>query len=398
MEYVAYNVQRFPQYQFGVRSLDLNVVKPLLRDSLNEASRTLSEKLKQSDLIMFLLQPHPDATQALDILRSMLTLPGISTQINRSDRVGWTPICYATRAFPEAVEVLLQAGASPKRGILLLHQSAPDQWKAVSVLIRAGYPMDKRDRVNFGRSPLHYIVVAKQPSYRHALELVRHGGHLLDWGVRDDYGDTPFDVTNYSVNKKPGNEQLQLIRELYRTQRIPYHAQFISSFDGERLMDAEEATMHPRISLIDTGLAGDVESIGRLISAGAMVNERDEEGRTLLHHLAIHDPFPNREKVMLELIRHSGYWGIDWDAESDSDAGRTALDIAAETLEMEDLDVSIHAEVTLVQAVLCNRYGLLPDGMEYIFPCMDPRYCLECCSLLCTCPENDVPGMPGSFS
>lgn len=393
MEYIAYGTRTAPQFQAGARSLDLNIVKPLLHDSLDEASRTLSEKFKQSDLIIFLLQPHPDATQALDSLHTMLTLPSISAQINRSDLTGERPIYYAARAFPEAVEVLLQAGASPKRGTLMLFQYAPGQWKAVSALIRAGYPMDERDYDAYWRSPLHSVAANLQPSYRHALELVRHGGHLLDWYACDEEEHMPFGVANYFANEEPDNEQLQLIRKLYRTQSIPHHAQYISSFDGERLKDAEEAATHPRISLIDTSVAGDVASIGSLISAGAMVNERDDEGRTLLHLIAMGDRVPHGYRVALELVRHGGHEGVDWDAETSDD--QTALEIAEETLEREDLDDSAWRELEQICELLETR--CLPPGESYVFPCMNPDFCRKCESLRCTCIENDVPGMPGSF-
>ena len=112
MEYIAHSQPYYPNVQANVQSIDLNIAKPMLHDSLHEASQTLVEKLQQSDLIMYLLQPHHDAAQALNNLRSMLSLPGMSAQVNRSDRFGWKPLDYAVRAFPEAMEVLLQAGAS----------------------------------------------------------------------------------------------------------------------------------------------------------------------------------------------------------------------------------------------------------------------------------------------
>ena len=75
----------------------------MLHHSLDEASQKLVEKLHQSDLIMFLVQPHRDTAQALDNLRSMLSLPGMSAQVNRSDRTGGKPLDYAVGAFPKAV-------------------------------------------------------------------------------------------------------------------------------------------------------------------------------------------------------------------------------------------------------------------------------------------------------
>ena len=108
-----------------------------------------------------------------------------------------------------------------------------------------------------------------------------------------------------------------LICELYRTQRVPPHAQYISSFDGERLMAAEEAATHSRISLIDTAISGNVNFIGRLISDGAIVNERDEHGRTLLHLIAMTEHVPNAYRVALELVRYGGRAGVDWEAVED---------------------------------------------------------------------------------
>ena len=99
---------------------------------------------------------------------------------------------------------------------------------------------------------------------------------------------------------------------------------------------------------------------------------------------------------MQELVRHGGYRGIDWDAETSD--GQTAEDLAAETLAMQDLDPRTQKDIMDLQWVLQHRYFVLSDDMDYVFPCMDPRYCFRCKFLPCQCPENDVPGMPGSFS
>ena len=321
----------------------------------------------------------------------MLTLPGVTTQINRQDGFGWTPLAYAIRAFPEAVEAILRAGASLRAVSSALHQQGPRQWKAISALIRAGYPTDERDTENFGRTPLHDVPADRQPRYRHVLEIMRHGSHLIDWNACDDDGATPLDYAAYWAEAAPDNEQLQLIHALYRTQQIPPHAQYISSFDGEQLMSAEEASERPCVSLIDVAITGPVQEIGRVLAAGAMANERDKEGRTLLHLIAMGGHVPNGYSVALELERHARY-GIDHDAMYD---GKTAFDIAVATLSKTNLSEDTRREMTSITAYLADP--CLPVDEQYLFPCMDPKYCDECVSLRCMCPENDVPGMPGSF-
>ena len=215
----------------------------------------------------------------------------------------------------------------------------------------------------------------------------------MDWEARDDNGRTPLHLADIFAGRSPGSLQLRLIRKLYQMRRVPPHAQYISSFDGEWLMDAEDAATHPRISLIDTALAGDVESIGRLISAGAMANECDEAGRTLLHLIAMGDRVPNAYRVALELVRHGGRKGVDWNAVTDE--GMTARQLAEQTWLRDDLAEEARRELELICELLRERQ--LPPGISYIFPCMDPRFCARCELLSCTCPENDVPGMPGSF-
>ena len=151
--------------------------------------------------------------------------------------------------------------------------------------------------------------------------------------------------------------------------------------------------MHPRISLIDVCLAGDITSIGPLISAGVMVNERDQYGRTLLHLAAMGDRVSNSYRVVLELEKHGGF-GIDFDATFD---GKTALTIGQETLLRDDLDKNVRDEIVKIVSYLEDPDPRLPAGEQYVFPCMDPRFCDRCHSLRCTCIGYDVPNIPGTF-
>ena len=124
-----------------------------------------------------------------------------------------------------------------------------------------------------------------------------------------------------------------------------------------------------------------------------MVNERDDQGRTLLHLIAMGDRVPNAYHVMLELLRHGGRAGVDWNAVTED--GMTARQLAKLAWRREDLDDGIREELAWIRGLL--RKQSLPPGESYVFPCMDPDFCYDCCALPCTCPENDVRGMPGSL-
>lgn len=92
-----------------------------------------------------------------------------------------------------------------------------------------------------------------------------------------------------------------------------------------------------------------------------------------------------------------GPWNGPWSLNRTlATLGKTALEIADETRQRDDLDENVRVEMEKIVTYLEDPW--LPVGEEYVFPCMDPDYCNVCCSLRCTCPENDVPGMPGSFT
>ena len=105
------------------------------------------------------------------------------------------------------------------------------------------------------------------------------------------------------------------------------------------------------------------------------------------------DCVPNAYCVALELVRHGGRSGVDWDAVTDE--GMTARQLAGRTWLRADLADEARRELELIRELLRKRR--LPPEISYVFPYMDPRFCRRCKFLSCTCPENDVPGMPGSF-
>ena len=124
-----------------------------------------------------------------------------------------------------------------------------------------------------------------------------------------------------------------------------------------------------------------------------MVNERDEHGRTLLHLIAMGDRVPNAYDVALELVRHGGRAGIDWDAVTEE--GAKAEQLVETALLRDDLGDGVRQELKCIRELLSTRR--LPPGENYIFPCMNPGFCMVCELLPCVCPENDVRGMPGSL-
>ena len=104
-------------------------------------------------------------------------------------------------------------------------------------------------------------------------------------------------------------------------------------------------------------------------------------------------------RTALELVRYGGRQGVDWDAK-EPETGLTAQDLAQLTLNRrildEEVDVEMRIEMEQVRELLKTRR--LPVNEVYVFPCMDPDFCRDCGVLGCRCPENDVSGMPGSYS
>lgn len=318
-----------------------------------------------------------------DIVEKLMQ-PEIVAQLNVKDAWGRTPLYYALSVHPEAVEVLLRSGANPflaglpSRDAAYLGASA-----AVGPLIRAGDDVNARDAD--GRGALHWaaippdeLVPSSQIS-RAALELVRHGGHILrHWDTEDRWKQTPLDIAEWSAEEFPHDAALQAIFKLYKTRAVPPHARYI---DAPAAVDADGDITHPT-SLICAGLRGAHKTIGELIRLGAMVNERDDEGHTLLHLVAM-GRVQDGYRVVLELVRHGGY-GLDWDALTTE--RRTALELARERLGQEDRE-----DARRVVRLLEERK--LPHGERYIFPCMDTDYCRRCSSISeCMCDDFLMPG------
>lgn len=369
-----------------LQTFQRTVAGPYLHEDQNENWQSLCEKMGWTDLHMLFLDTRSPLV-SLDVLEQKLKLPRFAAQLNAKDAQGSTPFEYAISAHPAAVEVLLRAGANPWLVDGPLAEAAYGGVDAaIGPLIRAGIDVNQRGRD--GRTALHRA--ATQPiqlasslqRYQVTLELIRHGGHVIDWDPRDKWGDTPLDDAQTCVTEYPHDENYRAMLELYTTREVPAHSRYIST---PQLVEVqEECDIDASQSLVSAGLRGDREAIGELIRLGAMVNERDDDGNTLLHLIAVGEVVDGYE-VALEVVRHGGY-GVDWEARTSD--GQTALDLARETLKRQECE-----ETKKIMDLLEARR--LPPGERYVFPCMDLEYCRQCSSIEdCIC--SDVP-MPGAF-
>ena len=142
---------------------------------------------------------------------------------------------------------------------------------------------------------------------RIAQELVRHGGHLLDWDARNEHGKTPLDSAALNAMAYPDDDTVPLY-ELYKSRVLPQGTQLV---DRCRLADdaAEEVVDLTSTSLIQAGLAGNIKAIEILIPLGAMIDERNEAGRTLLRLVTM--VAVNGFSIAIEVVPYGGY-GVDW--------------------------------------------------------------------------------------
>lgn len=375
-----------PKHRDVLQTFQNTVIGPHLHEDQDETWGNACQKMCWTDLHKLLLDIR-SAPVSLDVLEQKLKLPKIAAQLNAKDTWSRTPLYYAITAHPAAVEVLLRAGANPWLvEDPLLDAASGGSNIAIGPLIRVGIDVNERDQ--YGRSALHWA--AQKPSqsasslelYQVAVELVRHGGHALHWGARNKRNRTPLDSARQRARKYSLDENYYAIFELYTTCEVPSHLQYISAPQLAEVQD--EGDVHPSPSLVSAGLRGDREAIGALIRRGAMVNERDDAGHTLLHLVAM-GRVEDGYKVALEVVRHGGY-GVDWRALTPK--GKTAGQLARKRLQQEECEEA----QKIVDLLKAHR---LPHGERYVFPSMDPDYCRRCSSIEnCIC--SDVP-MPGAF-
>ena len=417
-----------------IKSFQLNIASPLLQEDMDDIWDSLREKRNWTDLHHLLASPHDSSAQLKCRLDALLLRERAATDVNKKDCLGLTPLALAVESCPEAVDALLRAGANPHLlpDPILDCAARSHSWNAVRLLIHAGADVNARGRRYNDAlwTPLHAVISAQFTRYgdriRTAQELVYHGGHLLDWDARDRCGRTPLDVATWFAGENPEDEEAAALYELYRTRKLsPAPCLFDSPNSDHKGAEVANLTS---MSLLEIGLKGDARAIGTLVDKGAMVNERDDAGRTLLHLVAM-GKVPNGFTVATELVRHGGH-SVDWDAVTAD--GQTAEDIAMKTLGELSAGHLEQERGRFKFSVLKNRLKrmirgrplrslstcykvdceeaarmlelfqrrTLPDHVDYIYPCMHPEYCRTCSSRTCHCSDGEhgyEQGMPGSW-
>ena len=183
-----------------------------------------------------------DLAAATDLLRS-------GADVNRRGPEGFTPLMIASGlGQPQMVELLLTAGADvlavePRTGAVALHKAAQSgNTDVIGLLLDHGAFIDQQGAV-LGHTPLMDAVVYKQEK---AVRL------LLNRGARTTVR----------------NHWQQTALELAHRDGIGKVARLIEARDEA---DAEQVRSQTLITALK---AGDIGEVGRLIAAGASVNER----------------------------------------------------------------------------------------------------------------------------
>ncbi|PSS37303.1 hypothetical protein PHLCEN_2v853 [Hermanssonia centrifuga] len=180
-----------------LEQLQVRVIGPLLQDDLNGvATRFGMTELHQR---LFLPGPRLTAEGLVDLVPLR----------NTPDREGWTPLYYAIRWAPYAVEMLLNAGAGLVHQPLRVAMTFSDS-TAIGLLIRAGADVNERDDPG-GCTPLIYLTKWTLFNQRceKMNELMRHAGDKIDWDARDDNGKTALD---YALEERGSMKFVRLLK------------------------------------------------------------------------------------------------------------------------------------------------------------------------------------------
>lgn len=361
------NWQGFESREDAINALKFKL-GPYLYLDIEHTWEDLATKLGWTDSqrLLCALSPQPTPT-----ITSVSSEP--ASQVNARDALACTSLLYASLCDAEAVQALLRSRANPRQNEILTYAARAGTAAVISALVRAG--ADVNATATDGRAALHwaanYNMAYSINEFAVALELIRHGGHMLDWDVQDNYDRTALDSAKERVRVNPSDEDSKRLLELYSTHQLPDGAQYIPVPSSVDAADEESVTNDgidlPSTSLIRAELKGDFDAIDDLIQRGAMVNERDRDGRTLLHLVAL-GQVPDGYRVALELVGNGG-WSVHWDATMhDGDRELTPLDIA----ESEGLNGEQRVELETIRDLLTARR--LPPGAEYLWPCMDPDF------------------------
>ncbi|PSR75441.1 hypothetical protein PHLCEN_2v9116 [Hermanssonia centrifuga] len=179
---VLYIGDRASQLQL-LEQLQVRVIGPLLQDDFNGvATRFGMTELHQR---LFLPGPQLTAEGLVDLVPLR----------NTPDGRGWTPLYYAIRWAPYAIEMLRNAGADLQLVKEPLHVAiVHSDSTIIGPLIHAGADVNERDDPG-GCTPLIYLTkwTYLNKRYEKMNELMRHAGDKIDWDARDEDGKTALD-------------------------------------------------------------------------------------------------------------------------------------------------------------------------------------------------------------
>jgi len=287
--------------------------------------------------------------------------------VNTGTKEGMTPLHFAiSNSNKEIVELLIEKSADinikNNRGHTPLHLAAEDGQKdAVELLISKGAEIDEKD--NNGRIPLH---LAARDGQLDVVEMLITKG--ADINAKNNGGQTPLHLAARNGQKEivellitkgvdinatnyRGITPLFLARSRGHTEIVELlkkHGTIEDSSAGEN--GAEPANL-----LHEAAAAGDIEQVKSLISQGANLDARDNQGSKPLHHAAV-----NGHKKVAELLIENGA-----DVNTKHNFGGTALHLAAgrghkdvvELLIAKGADINATNNRGITSLVLAQRRG-----------------------------------------
>ncbi|KAJ8668006.1 hypothetical protein QAD02_009669 [Eretmocerus hayati] len=270
---------------------------------VNAASKNLRTSLH---LALCLSRKNESSHQIIQLLLNS------KASIHVRSKAGLTALIYAV-SFGDAklLEQLLKAGGDAKvittgKKQTCLHfvfstDEDADRAKIISILLKAGTPLDGRDGIN-NQIPLHYAVTAGD--VRSVEQLIRAGA---DIHTVDKNGMTCLHLAFRPVKKELEDRIHGIVRLLLKA--------------GSKIEANDKDGKTP---LVHAVILGNAKCIQQLIRSGANAKVTDNEGLSILHHAVRSPMFVNECFDVIPLLLEAGT-----SLESRDQNGLTPLTFAA---------------------------------------------------------------------